>query len=122
MNKEHEGHRDEKEVELPVATMSILQERIGRGDKFQFLNVSNAPTGIITGSKPMAANEIEKRLPELDKAQDVIVYANDVTGESKQAARLLAREGFKVSIYPGGLKEWRQYNLPVDRELQEVKA
>jgi rhodanese-related sulfurtransferase len=108
----------ENALEVKVMTKDVLNEKMKKGERFQLVNVLDPKyysLGTIKGSKKIPLAELDKRLTELDKSQEVVTYCADVScSASRKAAELLAGKGFKVSAYEGGVKEWTASNLPVD--------
>ena len=46
---------------------------------------------------------------------EIVTYcAGTPCNASRKAAELLAENGYKVSVYEGGIKEWTSNNLPVE--------
>ena len=116
----------DKAIEVKVMTKDALNEKIAKGEKFQLLNVLDPQyynLGIIKGSKKIPLAELDKRLAELDKAQDVVTYcANTSCSASRKPAEMLADKGFKASAYEGGIEEWTAAKLPVDAAPAPVIA
>ena len=71
--------------------------------------------GIIQGSKKIPLKELDQRLHEMDKSKEIVTYCASVDcSASREAAKLLAAKGYNVRAYEGGIKEWKQANLPVE--------
>lgn len=103
-----------------IATISKegLKTKIDRGEKFQIVNVL-APSyyhlGFIRGSLKIPLDQLEERLGELDKSQEVVVYCASKTCQaSKNAAEKLAHHQFNVIAYEGGIEEWKDSGYPVE--------
>ncbi len=103
-----------------VATISKeeLFEKIQNKEPVQVVNVlspEHYSLGFIQGSKKIPVAELDKRLNELDKDQEVVTYcASYDCPASGEAAEKLAAKGFKVKAYEGGIKEWREAKLPTE--------
>jgi rhodanese-related sulfurtransferase len=95
-----------------------LAERIKNAEPIQIINVLETKyykLGFIKGSKKIPLDQLNDRLGEIDIAQKVVTYcaSYDCT-DSHRAAESLAAQGFMVSVYEGGIKEWRLAGLPID--------
>ena len=116
----------EMTADVKVMTKDALNEKIKKGEKFQLVNVLDPQyysLGIIKGSKKIPLADLDKRLSELDKAQEVVTYCADVScSASRKAAEMLAGKGFNVSAYEGGIKEWTAASLPMDEAPKPAVA
>ena len=75
--------------------------------------------GFIKGSKKIPLEQLDERMGELDKTKEVVTYcAGYECSASIKAAEKLATNGFKVKAYEGGIKEWVEYGLPIDKLTQ----
>ena len=105
-------------TKIQTITKEELQEKIEDGDDFQLVNVlspENYNLGFIEGSLKIPVDELDEREHELDKSQEVIVYcAGYECNASRTAAEKLAAKGFNVCTYEGGIKEWKQADLPTE--------
>lgn len=71
--------------------------------------------GFIANSKRIPLDQLDKRWGELDKDKEVITYcAGGGCTASLEAAEKLASKGFKVSVYEGGIKDWKENGLPTE--------
>lgn len=95
-----------------------LSKKLSERDRFQLLNVlepEHYREGIIRGSRKFPLSQLERRVNELDKSQEVVVYCTSYDCPvSRQAAEKLAEKGFDVKAYEGGVKEWKEAGLPTD--------
>lgn len=95
-----------------------LSRKLDGRERVQLLNVlepEHYGEGIIRGSRKIPLSQLDRRVQELDKSQEVIVYCSSYDCPvSKQAAEKLAEKGFDVKAYEGGVREWRQAGLPMD--------
>ncbi len=111
-------------AQIETVTKEELLRKMGEG-KVQVVNVLDPEwykLGFIQGSQKIPLGELEKRLGELDKSREVVTYcASTQCTASSEAAKLLAREGFKVRAYEGGIKEWKEAGLPTE-EMKSVKG
>jgi len=103
---------------VKVITKKELNERMKSGEKLQILNVLNPEKyalGFIKGSKKIPLNQLEARSDELNKLRPVITYCSGVEcNASTLAAEMLAEKGFDVSVYEGGIKEWKMASFTVE--------
>lgn len=110
----------EKPFEAVNITMSALNERINKGAHVQLLDVRDPkdyPQGTIKDSKKIPLADLEKRYPELDKAAEIVAYCSGPECDAaRKAAELLAKKGFRVIVYTGGMKEWKIASLPMETE------
>ena len=95
-----------------------LSAKLARGERVQLVNAlepEHYNLGSIQGSKKIPLSQLDKRLKELDKKTEVVVYcASYDCPVSHQAAEKLAEEGFNVKAYEGGIKEWKEDGLPTE--------
>jgi rhodanese-related sulfurtransferase len=107
-------------INPPVRTIDkdFLSFKIKKNDPMEVVNVldpENYKLGFIKGSKRIPLDVLEDRLQELDKNKEIITYSSDDQSTApRKAAEKLANRGFKVRIYEGGIKEWKEANLPLE--------
>ncbi len=96
-----------------------LLARMDRRDDIQIVNVLGPDyyhLGFIKGSLKIPFDELEARMGELDRQKDVITYcASPSCTASSKAAEKLAKHGFRVFAYEGGIKEWKEAGFPVEK-------
>jgi len=95
-----------------------LAKKIEKSEPIQIINVLDPKyynLGFIKGSKKIPLDRLNNRLGEIDKSKEVVTYgaSYDCTA-SHVSAEILAAQGYLVSIYKGGIKEWRMSGLPID--------
>ena len=105
----------------PVANLKIInatevQARMAAGA--HVVNVLSPKTyadAHIKGSMNIPLKQLKSRAGQFDKSQTLVVYcASSSCDASHKAAQVLWRAGFKnVFVYEGGMKDWRDKNLPV---------
>lgn len=104
-------------TQVETITKEELLKKMKEG-KVQVVNVLDPEwykLGLIQGSQKIPLSELAKRLGELDKSKEVVTYcANTQCTASSEAAKKLAKEGFKVRAYEGGIKEWKEAGLPTE--------
>jgi ArsR family transcriptional regulator len=107
---------------MKTAVQSITREELSRKltarERVQLINVlepEHDKEGMISGSWKIPLAQLDRRMDELDKSREVIVYcASYACPGSRQAAELLGDYGFNVKAYYGGLKEWKEAGLPTE--------
>lgn len=110
----------DKTREVAVITKDALRAKIAKGEALQLLNVlapQDYGLGMIKGSLKIPLAELAARADELDETKEIVTYCADAAcPASRQAAELLAKEGFRVLAYVGGIKEWTAAQLPVEED------
>lgn len=72
--------------------------------------------GHIPGAKNIPLQELDSRLKELSKDQEIVTYCWNVTCSlCTQAAAFLASKGFRVRELVGGIAQWQAAGFPVER-------
>jgi len=103
---------------VKVITKKELNQRMKSGEDLQIVNVLNPEKyvlGFIKGSKKIPLAELDARSGELNKLKPVVTYCSGVEcGTSARAAEILAEKGFDVSVYEGGIKEWKLASFAVE--------
>jgi rhodanese-related sulfurtransferase len=103
---------------IKTLTQEQIKIKLKRKDPIEFVSVLGAEetfTGLIRGSKKIPLEQLDKRLQEIDKNKEVITYCTGYGCDaSRKAAERLASRGFKVRAYEGGIKEWKDANLPTE--------
>jgi adenylyltransferase/sulfurtransferase len=96
-----------------------LAQRIQRGEKLRLIDVREPhelEISYIAGAELFPLGELASRLPELDSAQEMVVFCKAGT-RSRRALELLVSAGFrKVKNLKGGINAWAEevdLNLPV---------
>jgi adenylyltransferase/sulfurtransferase len=96
-----------------------LAERIRRGEKMRLIDVREPhelKISYIAGAELIPLGELASRLPELESAQEMVVFCKAGT-RSRRALELLVSAGFrKVKNLKGGINAWAEevdLSLPV---------
>lgn len=114
----------DKTQEVAVITKDALRAKIAKGEALQLLNVlapQDYGLGMIKGSLKIPLAELAARADELDETKEIVTYCADAAcPASRLAAELLAKEGFRVHAYVGGIKEWTAAQLPVEEDPAAV--
>lgn len=70
--------------------------------------------GHIVGAISLPMNEIANKLKKIEKLKSQPIVVVCATGaDSNKAAVLLTQQGFQVQILAGGIRAWRDAQLPV---------
>ncbi len=97
---------DDKAI-LPKA----LKSRLDKSEDLILLDVRTKEEhelAKIKGSKLIQLDELPKRLKELDKNKEIIVYCH-LGQRSKGAAEMLRKHGFKAKNLVGGIDVWSRF-------------
>ena len=101
-----------------VIDRQALKAKLDGKEKFHLWNVLESTNENIPGSKNVPLTRLEEILPSLNAKKDepIVVYcASFQCTASKAAAEKLVSLGFTdVSAYEGGLKDWKEGNLPLE--------
>ncbi len=108
------------DAEGPAGVRRISREdlasRIASAEPPQVVNVlepEHHHLGMIPGSLRIPLSQLDRRMGELDKERPVVVYCAGMhCHASRKAAEKLARHGFDVQAYEGGIEEWKGEGLP----------
>ena len=103
---------------FPVEPISgkMLDYYVGRKDSFliDLRNPKEYHTGHIKGAVNVPYEKFEEmQTYDFPKGKILVLYC-DRGGASLQAARILARNGYKIKTVIGGMKEYRGRNLICD--------
>ncbi len=105
-------------MNVKLITKEELNNKMQGNLRIQVVNVLDPQyynLGFIKGSKRIPLDQLDTRLGELDKLQEVVTYcAGSECNASKRAAEKLAGLGFRASAYEGGIKEWKEAGLPTE--------
>ena len=99
----------------PTAAVNLINR-----EKAVVVDVGNAQEfagGHVTGSRHIPLAEIEARLPETVKNKALPVLMVCASGARAQKAAATARRlGYqKAQVLAGGLRAWKEANLPVEK-------
>lgn len=100
--------------------MDHLKRMMDQGERFVLLDVrakSDYDRERIKGSRSMPLDEIEGNASKVARPDDVVIVYCDsfVCSASTSAANILTRMGYKnVRDFKGGLREWKQAQLPTE--------
>jgi rhodanese-related sulfurtransferase len=85
-----------------------LNEKIRKNDDFFLLDVRTPVESAvqdIPGSHRIPLQELGRRIYELPKDKEIVVYCR-VGNRSSHAAAFLSRQGFNVRNLSGGIMQW----------------
>ena len=103
---------------IQTITKEELLNKIKEREQIQIVNVlatEHYHLGSIIDSTKIPLDELDNRLNELNKNDEIIVYcASSECPASRKAAEKLAANGFNVKAYEGGIKEWKEAALPTE--------
>ena len=73
--------------------------------------------GHVVGSKNIPLGQLEQQLPQLVKNKSLpVIMVCQVGGRASRAAAQAQKLGFeRAQALSGGLKSWREANLPVEK-------
>jgi rhodanese-related sulfurtransferase len=106
-------------------TRDELMRMVSSGEKFKLVDVldrEHFAKEHIKGAISIPVNEIEKKAPKLlKKSEKIVVYCASFDCQaSTNAAEKLLSMGYKnVLDYKGGLKDYKETNLPLEGNLHE---
>ncbi|MFN7097333.1 MAG: rhodanese-like domain-containing protein [Gammaproteobacteria bacterium] len=70
--------------------------------------------GKIVGAKNIPADELMKRVSDLDKTKPIVLVCSNGQQTSKLAHQL-KEQGYNASYLAGGIAAWRSDNMPLDK-------
>ncbi len=77
----------------------------------------NFSTGHIVDAVSIPLAELESKYRKLDKFKTRPIIIVCATGlESRQAAAVLTKNGFNIHLLAGGIRGWKEANLPLVKE------
>lgn len=106
-------------LEYRVISRSELRKKIERGDRFHLWNVlpreQHDRTQNLPRSRHVPLEAISRRTTPARKSEPLVLYsAGPVCRAARQAADRLKSLGFEdVTVYEGGLDDWRTAGLPL---------
>jgi ArsR family transcriptional regulator len=108
---------------LTIISKEELKSKLDKKEDFQLINVLGPDyneLGSIPGSLRIPVDQLEKRLGELDKTKEAVVYcASYECHASRKAAEILTGHGFCAVAYEGGLKEWKEAGFPTEANKKD---
>lgn len=112
---------DEAKQQIRETTVPVIAERLQRGEKFHFVDVreddewrAGRARGAIHIGKGVIERDIETKIPNKD--DEIVLYCGGGF-RSALAAEVLQRMGYRnVSSMDGGMRGWRDANLPEDKD------
>jgi len=78
-------------------------------------------SGHIPGARSIPVDELEARLAELPRDQEIIAYCRGpYCVFADEAVTLLQKHGYRARRLTDGLPDWQARNLPVERVMEEM--
>jgi membrane protein DedA with SNARE-associated domain/rhodanese-related sulfurtransferase len=120
-------HRLLSELRMARISVDELHQKMEAGENLTILDLRSAlerkeNPASIRGALHMTMDEVEKRLPEIPRDRDIVLYCscpNEVS--SARVALRLHRKGIlRVRPLLGGIDAWRERNYPMDTGLDPV--
>ena len=112
-------------VNIRIIGKEELKNKLDKGEDFTLIDVlepSQYSKVHITRAINIPLQELGSRHKELDQKKEVVTYCyGSECGASKSAARVLAEQGFKVSAYEGGIREWVLSEMPTEGKIRKEK-
>jgi len=106
-------------IEATISPMDFMQSVKSEPDKFQVVDVRNAPPHImkqkIAGASHIPLMQLSDRLGELPKDKTIVVYCWDTwCNMAAKAAIIMLENGYDVLELSGGIAAWTTMNFPVE--------
>lgn len=106
-------------IESTISPMDFMQAVKSEPDKFQVVDVRNAPPHImkqkIAGASHIPLMQLPDRLAELPKDKTIVVYCWDTwCNMAAKAAIIMLENGYDVLELSGGIAAWTTMNFPVE--------
>lgn len=105
-----------------------LMKMVSSGEKFKLvdvLDINHFEKEHIRGAISLPVNEIERKASQmLKKDETIVVYCAsfDCQASTKAAEKLLSLGYKNVLDYKGGLKDYKEANLPLEGSLYKATA
>ncbi|HLL23091.1 MAG TPA: rhodanese-like domain-containing protein [Kofleriaceae bacterium] len=111
---------EEAKQKIVETTIAVVAERQARGDNFHFVDVreddeyrAGHARGAVHIGKGVIERDIETKIPNKD--DEIVVYCGGGF-RSALAAEVLGRMGYtNVVSMDGGMRGWREANLPEEQ-------
>lgn len=118
-----------RELRMSKITVTELRQKLETGEDTVIVDLRPSAAleqdpAIIRGAIHLNMDDIEKRLLDIPRDKDIVVYCscpNEIS--SARAALRLQRKGFKrVRPLLGGIDAWREHNYPMERGRSGVSG
>lgn len=121
------SHFEEKlKVTLGPVEMQHLMEDPQEKNNFTLIDVRSREgyqEEHVPGAINIPEEELENRLSEIPKDKAVIVYCWTITCHlAAHAGLTLAKHGYFVRELEGGIQEWKENDMPVERTPESLSA
>ena len=111
---------DEAKREIAECTVADIKARLERGEKFHFVDVReesefavDRARGAVHIGKGVIERDIESKIPDHDA--DVVLYCGGGYRSALTALNLKKMGYTRVTSMDGGMRGWREANLPIDK-------
>ena len=106
-------------IEATISPMDFMQAAKAEPDKFQVVDVRNAPPHImkqkIAGATHIPLMQLQDRLDELPKNKTIVVYCWDTwCNMAAKAAIILLENSYDVLELSGGIAAWKSMEFPTE--------
>jgi rhodanese-related sulfurtransferase len=106
---------------IELLTKEELAKRIRRKDDLLVLDVRPAEeyaAGHVPGAVSIPVADLRQRLKELPKNKEIVAYCRGTfCAFAPEAARYLAKKGYRTSVLDSGLPDWEAAGLPVETSV-----
>lgn len=114
-------------VEATFSPMDLIQAIKDHPSEYIIVDVRMGPAHLrehkIKGAIEIPLSEIGKRIKELPKEKQIILYCWDVwCNTASKAALLLLENGFKVKELAGGIAAWKTMKFPLEDVASEQSS
>ena len=103
---------------IELLTKEELVKRLRRKDDLLVLDVRPAEeyaAGHVPGAVSIPVAELKRRLKELPKNKEIVAYCRgSFCAFAPEAARYLAKKGYRTRVLDAGLPDWEAGGLPVE--------
>ncbi|PAE15978.1 ArsR family transcriptional regulator [Virgibacillus sp. 7505] len=114
-------------LEATISPMDYMRSNQANPEKYFLIDVRNGPEHVrnvmIQGAAVIPEQEIVKRINEIPKDKEIILFCWDVwCNTAAKAAKLLLEKGYNVKELTGGIAAWKEMNFPVTTAVQDNVA
>ena len=105
-------------LQATISPMDYMRYKEMDAEKYFLIDVRNGPIHVrgvtIKDAAIIPEQELPKRINEIPKDKEIIVYCWDVwCNTAAKVAKSLLEQGYKVKELTGGIAAWQEMNLPV---------
>ena len=115
-----EGQRPTTSSEVPRISPEELKDRLDGGEAILVVDsrsLAEFEAGHIAGAISVPSNEVESRLDELPRDQEIVLYCTWPSENTSAGAALkLYEHGYtNVSALLGGMRKWEEAGFPMEK-------